>query len=133
MPTGFFSALSDTSQTHGLLESGFKGCTSLQSVPIGFMSAMTGNVGVDLLKSCFEGCTGLTLIWSGFLDNTFDVNNPGVFDRMFYNCTSLTGTTPTTADGSKLWGRFIRTDIGIDCFYNCAQLTDYNSIPVQWK
>lgn len=125
----------------------FNGCTSLTTVPSGlfdnnpdvlsFSNAFTScsniaTIPLDLFKNntlvesfyaTFYGCYKLTSDPSTLFNNNTAVTN---FERTFYNCTKLSGTAP------DLWNR-IPVPTGDYCFISCASLSNYASIPIDWK
>ena len=88
-------------------------------------------------SNCFVGCSGLTSIPSNlFASNTAVAD----FSYCFSGCTGLTGSCPVDNDGTPIYNRSGSGKEGYaivtyyrDCFYNCTGLTDYNSIPSDWK
>lgn len=107
----------------------FENCTSLTSIP------------ADLFENCpavtsflktFAGCSGLT----GIPTNLF-ANCPSVtcFESTFTNCSGLTGNAPDlwnrVQDGETNW--YVGTPNGLNCFYGCTGLLNYENIPEYWK
>ena len=88
-------------------------------------------------SSTFAGCTSLVNIPSDLFANCPNViGDPEdfsyqAFDRVFYNCTNLTGNP------IKLWeeGRegITETFGGRGCYHNCTNLNGYAQIPEYWK
>ena len=118
----------------------FMGCKSLESIPEGLFDDCPNatNFGWS-----FSGCSSLQSIPEGLFDKC---TKASYFYQTFYNCTNLTGESPYTViniDGEDvkvhLYERANYPDYftapsntGI-CFSNCNNLTDYNSIPSDWK
>ena len=85
----------------------------------------------------FYNCTGLTSIPANLFSNNTAVTN---FSWTFFMCSGLTGNVPTDTDGTPIYNRSGEGKDGYavvtnytDCFANCTGLTDYNSIPEDWK
>ncbi len=81
---------------------------------------------LDQLESCyhaFYGCRKLTSIPAGLFDH-----NPNITDLSgcFYDCLNLTGEAP------ELWKMFPYA-LHEDCFGNCKNLSNFDSIPSGWK
>ncbi len=99
----------------------FFNCTSLTSVPSTLFDLCTN---VTNFSSTFRNCRALTNVLQ-FTNNT----NVSTFNNV-YNMNSttnaLTGTAPT------LW---LRSPLpsGVDAFNNCLGLSNYASIPLNWK
>jgi len=140
------------------LGSCFYSCTSLTSIPSGLFDNCPN---VTSFSNCFYNCTSLASIPSGLFDNCPNVTNFGslfyncrslpsipssLFDNCpnvtslngcFYGCISLTGLTPNT-NGIELWQRagsegYPDSILGSFCFSNCNSLSNYSSIPSDWK
>ena len=126
----------------------FSSITTLTTVPSGLFDNVPN---VTTFASCFFACTNLTSVPSDLFDtNTLVVNfsatfrncraltnvlqfsnnnNVTIFNNI-YNMSStsnaLTGTAPT------LWTRN-PTPSGTGAFFNCTGLSNYASIPANWK
>ncbi len=133
IPEGLFDYC--TSAT--TFKSVFKNCKALEKIPDGLFDNCTG---ATSFESVFYGCISLTSI----PENLF-VNNKNVtsFSSTFYGCTSLTGESAyDLVDGVKvhLYERADHTSDGYvspttttSCYNGCTGLTDYESIPSDWK
>jgi hypothetical protein len=120
----------------------------LTTVPSGLFDNV---VGATTFASCFFACTGITSVPSTLFDlNTAVVN----FSSTFRNCLSLTNvlqftyntsvtifnnvynmsTTSNALTGTapEIWNR-TPTPSGTDAFNNCFGLSNYASIPVNFK
>jgi hypothetical protein len=120
----------------------------LTTVPSGLFDNV---VGATTFASCFFACTGITSVPSTLFDlNTSVVN----FSSTFRNCLSLTNvlqftyntsvtifnnvynmsTTSNALTGTapEIWNR-TPTPSGTDAFNNCFGLSNYASIPVNFK
>lgn len=104
----------------------FYQCRSLTSVPQGLFDQ---NKTVTTFAYTFYGCTNLTSLPAGLFANNTNVTT---FSSAFENCLRLTGESPTGPGGKKLWD-LTPTPVGTGCFRNCTNLTDYNTIPAEWK
>lgn len=97
----------------------FNGCIALSSIPANLFAKNTKAVGFN---RTFSGCIGLTgPIPANLFDNTQGV----AFVEAFYDCSGLTGAAPS------LWTR--SGAYGNGCFGNCTGLSNYASIPNNWK
>lgn len=111
----------------------FNDCTGLTSIP---SNLFANNPEVTNFAYCFNNCTGLTSIPEGLFANNTKVTN---FGYCFGNCTGLTSSTPIDNDGTPLYNRSegkegysVVTDHA-SCFYGCTLMSDYSSIPSDWK
>jgi len=99
----------------------FFACTSLTSVP---STLFDQNINVTTFSSTFRNCRALTNV----LQFTFNTN-VSTFTQV-YNMSStsnaLTGTAP------EIWNR-IPTPAGTDAFNNCTGLSNFASIPLNFK
>lgn len=90
------------------------------------------------VQSLFAGCSVLKNIQPRIFDNCKSITN---FRDCFNGCSKLTGESPyTTVNGKKikLWERspengFAKPTIYDGCFRGCTNLSDYDSIPNDWK
>jgi len=99
----------------------FLACSSLTTVPLDLFDL---NTNVVNFSSTFRNCRVLTNVLQ-FTNNT----QVTIFNNI-YNMTStsnaLTGTAP------ELWNR-TPTPSGTDAFNNCVNLSNFASIPLNWK
>jgi len=99
----------------------FFACTSLTSVP---STLFDQNINVTTFSSTFRNCRALTNV----LQFTFNTN-VSTFTQV-YNMSStsnaLTGTAP------EIWNR-VPTPAGTDAFNNCTGLSNFASIPLNFK
>ena len=111
----------------------FYGCTALTSIPEGLFS---NNTEAESFNRCFYICRALTSIPERLFANNTKVTN---LKWCFYNCTGLTSSTPLDNDGTPLYNRSEGKEgysvVGIHdkCFYGCTLMSDYSSIPSDWK
>lgn len=111
----------------------FNICTELTSIPEGLFA---NNPEVINFRFCFRGCTSLTSIPSNLFANNTKVIN---FSSCFRDCTSLTSSTPLDNDGTPLYNRsggkegYSVVNYSDGCFYKCTLMSDYSSIPSDWK
>jgi hypothetical protein len=126
----------------------FSTISTLTTVPSGLFDAVTN---ATTFASCFFACTGLTSVPSTLFDtNTLVVN----FSSTFRNCRALTNVLQFTNNNNvtifnniynmsstanalvgtapTLWLR-TPTPSGIDAFNNCVNLTNFASIPANFK
>jgi len=126
----FESVLTLTSVPSGLFDnvpnattfaSCFAACTAITSVPTDLFDQ---NINVVNFSSTFRNCRALTNVLQ------FTLNTQVTIFNNIYNMSStsnaLTGTAP------QLWNR-TPTPSGTDAFNNCFGLSNYASIPVNWK
>ena len=113
----------------------FQQCSSLTSIP---ENLFANNTAVTNFSYCFIYCIGLT----GSIPENLFASNTAVTDfrQCFQNCSGLTGKVPVDNDGTPIYNRsgngkegYAIVDYYGNCFYNCTDLTDYNSIPSDWK
>ena len=111
----------------------FQNCTGLTSIP---NDLFANNPEVTNFQNCFNACTGLTSIPERLFANNTKVTN---FRNCFNGCTGITSSTPLDNDGTPLYNRSegkegysIVNDHG-GCFYNCTLMSDYSSMPSDWK
>lgn len=115
----------------------FKNCTKLQSTEGMFIACtlLKGGLPNEMFRtnraltnvsSMFWACGGL----DGELGATIftNTNNPKIttFYQTFCGCGKLKGTAPA------LWTMFPKATMGL-CFNGCTKLSNYASIPDQWK
>ncbi len=126
----------------------FSSITTLTTVPIGLFDSVTS---ATTFASCFFGCTALESVPPALFDTTPNVVN---FSGTFRNCRSLTNvlqftfntnvtifnnvynmsstTNALTGTAPELWNR-TPTPSGTDAFNNCTGLSNFASIPLNWK
>jgi hypothetical protein len=126
----------------------FSSILTLTTVPNGLFDSVPN---ATTFASCFFGCTSLTSVPSTLFDqNTIAVN----FSGTFYNCRALTNvlqftyntnvtifnnvyymsstSNALTGTAPTLWLR-TPTPSGTRAFFNCTGLTNYASIPSNFK
>jgi hypothetical protein len=126
----------------------FSSITTITTAPSGLFDTV---INATTFASCFFACTGLTSVPSTLFDtNTLAVN----FSSTFRNCRALTNVlqftnntnvtifnniynmsstaNALTGNAPELWNR-IPTPSGVDAFNNCLGLSNYASIPVNFK
>lgn len=122
--------------------------TNITSIPTGLFD---NNVAATSFASCFNNCQSLSSCPSTLFDNNINVVN---FSSTFRNCKSLTEPLQftyntlvsvfnnvynmnntgngMTGNAPALWSR-VPEPSGFRAFYNCVNLTNYASIPANWK
>ena len=112
----------------------FSRCTGLTNMPEILFS---NNTAVTNFSSTFYSCSGLTNIPENLFSNNTAVT---IFRSTFNDCTGLTGNVPTDTDGTPIYNRsgegkdgYVVVTQHESCFANCTGLTDYSSIPEDWK
>ena len=85
----------------------------------------------------FFACDKLTSIPANFFANNPDATN---FRECFAYCSGLTGKCPVDNDGTPIYNRSGNGKEGYAivtsysrCFFGCTKMSDYNSIPDDWK
>ena len=88
-------------------------------------------------SNTFWNCSGLTSIPENLFKYNTAVTN---FSETFADCIGLTGNTPVDSDGTPIYNRSGEGKEGYAivtyytyCFRGCTGLTDYSSIPTDWK
>ena len=125
----FYSCRSLTAIPSGLFDNNFNAnffytfshCISLATIPTGLFD---NNINTRSFNSTFETCTSLTTIPTGLFDYNINVTD---FRWTFGYCTSLTGLAP------ELWLRTNPMPDGSACFRDDTNLSNYSSIPSNWK
>ena len=127
-----FSFINITSIPSGLFDnctqvttfnSTFNQCFNLASIP---PNLFDNNTSVVNFSSTFKSCISIASIPSGLFDNNTSVVTFFSLFRMPTTSNSLSGNAPT------LWTR-VPEPLGTYAFRNCTGLTNYASIPANWK
>ena len=112
----------------------FWNCKGLTSIPENLFANCPN---VTEFYRCFDACTGLT---GSIPDNLFATNTAVTdFGYCFNGCKGLTGSCPKDNDGTPIYNRssgkegYAIVTYYRDCFRYCTGLTDYSSIPTDWK
>ena len=123
-------------------EETFFGCTALESIPEKLFSAFEGGTKSVTFAKCFYGCSALKSLPAGLFDTVRRISS---INNCFDGCKSLTGESPyTIIDGEKihLYERVQGEDFPrvpsmkssyIGCFNGCTGLSDYATMPDDWK
>lgn len=128
-------------------ESTFAGCKALTELPAELFAAIGTKTSSITFAECFMGCSSLTSIPVGLFDTVRRIN---YIDNCFEDCSSLTGESPYTIivaeDGTEQKVHLYERTRGTDfptvpssssahtaCFKGCSGLSDYESIPTDWK
>lgn len=117
------------------LSSVFENCKSLTELPAGLLDNNTQLQDIDDMCS---GCTSLERIPTDLFDNNRLINRCYL---SFYSCSALQGESPyTEIDGVKyhLYDRSsnpieFTMPNGDGCFTGCRNLSDYDSMPEEWR
>jgi hypothetical protein len=136
IPSGLFGTLSGTPATSMFFRT-FDGCSGLTgSIPSGLFGTLSGTPATSMFYLTFEGCSGLTDIGNAIWDLTglSNTSAANMFYQTFANCTSATSSTPTmsSSDTTELWNYFTAYT-GQGAFLNDTSLSNYASIPADWK
>lgn len=114
----------------------FYECSSLTTLPEGLFD-QTANV--SDISQAFSHCSKLKQIPVNLFDHMRRLQSTS---ELFYECTLLTGESPyTVINGSKvhLYERqnysdeFLKITYHSNTYLNCTGLSDYGSIPDEWK
>jgi hypothetical protein len=126
----------------------FSSISTLTTVPTGLFDSATS---ATTFASCFFGCIALTSVPSTLFDTNTNVTN---FSGTFRNCRSLTNilqftfntgvtifnnvynmsstTNSLAGTAPEIWNR-TPTPAGTDAFNNCTGLSNFASIPLNFK
>ncbi|MCL2331211.1 MAG: hypothetical protein FWC61_01565 [Proteobacteria bacterium] len=139
IPPGLFGHLNGAPASK-MFNNTFYQCKGLTgSVPAMLFGTLTGAPQASMFAGTFYQCSGLTGIADGIWDLTgmgTGATDATIFSTMFQGCTSIAGVaSPTTAAGNgvKLWQHFSKITAAVTAFRNSTGLTDYASIPANWK
>lgn len=132
IPVDLFAGCPDLSDASCV----FCSCTSLQEIPSGLFKE---NGNLTYMESSFEDCRSLVRLPVDMFDS-----NRGLVDvsYLFSGCESLTGESPYTMVGETkvhLYERsgynleFVNPDDFYNCFAECENLSDYGTMPDNWK
>lgn len=112
----------------------FSQCRKLKELPNGLLSNCTN---LTDLNATFNNCSNLATIPSDLFANCTKIKS---FTNTFNSCSSLTSSCPVDNDGTPIYNRAGNGKEGYEivttynsCFYNCTEMTDYSSIPSNWK
>ena len=114
----------------------FYECSSLTTLPEGLFNH---NANVSDISQAFSHCSKLKQIPVSLFDHMRMLQTTS---ELFYNCNMLTGESPyTVVNGQKvhLYERqnypteFLKIDNHSNTYLNCTGLSDYGSIPDEWK
>ena len=112
----------------------FYNCSGLTNIPENLFSS---NTAVTNFSSTFYNCDALTSIPTNLFNNCTAVNS---FYNTFLYCSGLTGNVPVDNDSTPIYNRsgdgkpgYAIVTSYADCFGHCTGLTDYSSIPTDWK
>lgn len=117
VPTGLFDNVPQATT----FASCFFACTALTSVP---STLFDQNINATNFSGTFRNCRALTNVLQ-FTNNTNAL--------IFNNCYNMSSTTNAlVGNAPELWNR-TPTPSGTDCFNNCFGLSNYASIPANFK
>lgn len=132
IPEDLFASMTKVTRLDGI----FKGCTSLREIP---EKLFANNTQVISMWEAFAGCKSLQRIPTGLFDSMRTLQ---AVRLLFKNCSSLTGESPyTLINGKKVHlyerkdypNEFLEITSHTSAFNNCTNLTDYESIPSNWR
>jgi len=146
--TAIPSDIFDYSPNATIFASAFATISTLTTVPSGLFDNVTSAVS---FASCFFACTALTSVPSTLFDQNINVTT---FSSTFRNCRALTNVLQFTFNTNvstftqvynmsstsnalvgtapEIWNR-TPTPAGTDAFNNCVNLTNFASIPLNFK
>jgi hypothetical protein len=119
IPSGFFDNCTNALS----FNSTFNQCFNLTAIPSGLFD---NNTNVTNFSSTFKSCISIGSIPTGLFDNNTNVTTFFSVFRMPTPANSLTGNAP------ELWTRDPEP-LGLYAFRNCTGLTNFASIPVNWR
>ena len=142
------SDIFDYSPNATIFASAFATISTLTTVPSGLFDNVTSAVS---FASCFFACTSLTNVPSTLFDQNINVTT---FSSTFRNCRALTNvlqftfntnvstftqvynmsstSNALTGTAPEIWNR-VPTPAGTDAFNNCTGLSNFASIPLNFK
>lgn len=132
IPEDLFDSMTEVNNFSGI----FKGCTALRDIP---EKLFENNTLVTTMIEAFAGCKNLQRIPAGLFDSMRCLQG---IQSLFKDCSSLTGESPyTLINGEKVHlyerkdypNEFSEITNHTSAFNNCTNLTDYESIPSNWK
>ena len=132
IPANIFKGCVLTTSLHSI----FERCSSLEIVHEGLFSGLSN---VSDLGRCFLYCDNLRELPVGLFDDQRKVVN---FQYAIAYCGKLVMESPfTIIDGKKVHfyeranypDHFVTPKIFSDCFIGSSKLTDYSSMPTEWK
>jgi hypothetical protein len=146
--TAIPSDIFDYSPNATIFASAFATISTLTTVPSGLFDNVTSAVS---FASCFFACTALTSVPSTLFDQNINVTT---FSSTFRNCRALTNVLQFTFNTNvstftqvynmsstsnaligtapEIWNR-VPTPAGTDAFNNCTGLSNFASIPLNFK
>jgi hypothetical protein len=146
--TAIPSDIFDYSPNATIFASAFATISTLTTVPSGLFDNVTSAVS---FASCFFACTSLTNVPSTLFDQNINVTT---FSSTFRNCRALTNVLQFTFNTNvstftqvynmsstsnaligtapEIWNR-VPTPAGTDAFNNCTGLSNFASIPLNFK
>jgi len=146
--TAIPSDIFDYSPNATIFASAFATISTLTTVPSGLFDNVTSAVS---FASCFFACTALTSVPSTLFDQNINVTT---FSSTFRNCRALTNvlqftfntnvstftqvynmsstSNALTGTAPEIWNR-VPTPAGTDAFNNCTGLSNFASIPLNFK
>lgn len=98
----------------------FRECKKLRSIP---NNLFANNAEALQFNDCFRECVSLETLPNDLFANNTKATN---FTETFYDCINLQG------NAINLWETNSNA-VGTQCFYNCDKLSNYSSIPTDWK
>lgn len=119
IPSGFFDNCTQVTS----FNSTFNQCFNLSAIPSGLFD---NNTNVTNFSSTFKSCTSIGSIPTGLFDNCTSVTTFFSVFRMPTTSNSLIGNAP------ELWTRN-PVPLGLYAFRNATGLSNYASIPANWK
>lgn len=115
-------------------DSCFNNCINIEKIP---ENLFLNNTAVTIFSYCFSNCTALTEI-----PNKLFATNTAVtdFSYCFYGNFRIKSSCPVDKDGTPIYNRsengkenYAIVTKYTSCFKECEEMSDYNSIPNDWK
>lgn len=128
-------------------EETFLGCAALETLPEKLFSALEGGTKSVIFANSFNGCSALKRLPAGLFDTVCRISS---INGCFEGCKSLTGESPYTMVGEEKVHLYERVQSTTEnptpflrvpslkssheaCFKGCSGLTDYATMPDEWK
>ena len=133
IPAGLFAGISGKPASYMFYDT-FWDCSGLTSIPAGLFAGISGAPAESMFSGTFNSCSKLTSIPENLFGNISGPAQYGMFFKTFSYCISLTGPS-ARINGQylyEIWPNATSYQVG-DMYYNAKKLSDYSSIPSDWK
>lgn len=134
VPVALFSGITGA-PAKDMFNSTFYGCSKLRgNLPTGLFAGISGQVAQGMFSSTFYNCSKLSGIDDGVFGDLKGDAQTDMFTNMFYADNKLYGYSPKI-NGQylyEIWPDATKNQVG-GAFYKCQKLSDYKSIPSNWR